>query len=88
MIAWLIAFLTFVAIIVRAILSVISSIDDEKEFDLDFACELIDAPVIVIILILLVGGDGIAFVVSLGLSHGMQIFLRDGTYVKNLQAIE
>ena len=87
LIGWLIAFLTFVVISVRAVLSVTSS-DGETEFGLDFACQLVDAPVIAVILILIVGGEGPALVVSMGLSNGIKEFMKNGLLVKKLQTIE
>ena len=62
MIGYLIAFLTMLALLMQAIFGV--SVDKNKDFDLDWTCHLVDAPIIALILIILVGSNGVYFVVS------------------------
>ena len=86
MIGWIIAFLTFVAIVIRAILSVTGAA--QEEFDLDFACQLIDAPIFTIILILLLGASGTQLVVTVGLASGIGDLMKHSLLVKKMQVVE
>ena len=86
MIGWIFAFLTFVAIVIRAILSVTA--DAQEEFDLDFACQLIDAPIFTCILIQLLGAGGTQLVITLGLASGIGGLMSRHILVKKLQAFE
>ena len=63
-----------VAIIVQSILRVVN--DDKKDYDLDWACNLVDAPIIALILVTLVGGNGLYIVVSFGLAKNMSASLK------------
>ena len=74
MAGWLLAFLTMVAIIVQSILRVVNN--DNKDYDLDWACNLVDAPIIALILVTLVGGNGLYIVVSAGLAKNMSASLK------------
>ena len=86
MVGYLIAFLTMLAILMQAIFGV--SIDKTKDFDLDWICHLVDAPIIAIILIILVGANGIYIVVSVGLAKSMSNLFDDLVMVQSLQTIE
>ena len=69
MIGYLIAFLTMLALIMQAIFGV--SVDKNKDFDLDWTCHLVDAPIIALILIILVGSNGVYFMVSVSFAKSM-----------------
>ena len=86
MVGYLIAFLTMIGILMQAIFGV--SIDKNKDFDLDWTCHLVDAPIIAIILIILVGSNGIYFVVSVGLARSTKNLLLDKVMVRSLQTVE
>ena len=74
MIGYLIAFLTMLALLMQAIFGV--SIDKNKDFDLDWTCHLVDAPIIALILIILVGSNGVYFVVSVSFARSMSSLLQ------------
>ena len=74
MAGWLLAFLTMVAIIVQSILGVVN--DDKKDYDLDWACNLVDAPIIALILVILVGANGLNIVVSAGLAKNVNASMK------------
>ena len=63
-----------VAIIVQSILRVVNN--DNKDYDLDWACNLVDAPIIALILVILVGANGLNIVVSAGLAKNMSASLK------------
>ena len=63
-----------VAIVIQSILRVVN--DDNKDYDLDWACNLVDAPIIALILITLVGGNGLYIVASAGLAKNMSASLK------------
>ena len=46
-----------VAIVVQSVLRVAD--DDKKDYDLDWACNLVDAPIIALILVILVDANGL-----------------------------
>ena len=75
-----------IAIVIQSILRVVN--DDNKDYDFDWACNLVDAPIIALILIILVGANGINIVVSTGLAKTMGVSLNSSTYVKSVQEVE
>ena len=74
-VGWLLAFLTFLALIIQAIIQVSSN--EKKDFDLDFVCEILDAPIIAIILSIFASSEAINIVVSVGLAHTATKLLKD-----------
>ena len=69
MVGYLIAFMTMLALLMQAIFGV--SIDKDKDFDLDWICHLVDAPIIALILIILVGSNGVYFMVSVSFAKSV-----------------
>ena len=86
MIGYLIAFLTMLALIMQAIFGV--SVDKKKDFDLDWTCDLVDAPIIALILIILVGSNGVYLVVSVSFAKSMSSLFQHMVMVPKFQDIE
>ena len=82
-VGWIFSFLTLAAMLVFAIIGV-----NENKSDLDWICDLLDAPIIFIILIGLVCRNDIGLAKTLSLARSANNFMKDHVYLRKLEAVE
>jgi len=73
------AIIAFIVLVIQAILEIAGS--EEKEYDLDFACQLIDAPIITMVLINLLNSSGVPLVVLASLAYAQSKILQNSCYI-------
>ena len=83
---WILAFLTLAAMIIFAIIGAADK--DETVPDYDWICDLLDAPIIFIILIGLVCRNDIGLAKTLSLARSANNFMKDHVYLRKLEAVE
>ena len=82
-VGWIFSLLILAALLVFAIIRV-----NENQSDLDWICDLLDAPIIFIVLIGLVCVTNIGIAKSLCLARSINNLMRDNVYPRRLQALE
>ena len=80
------AIIAFIVLVIQAILEIAGS--EEKEYDLDFACQLIDAPIITMVLINLLNSSGVPLVILTSLAYAQSKILQNSCLIKNVQTFE
>ena len=73
------AIIAFIVLVIQAILEIAGS--EEKKYDLDFACQLIDAPIIAIVLINLLNSSGVPLVILTSLAYAQSKILQNSCYI-------
>ena len=73
------AIIAFIVLVIQAILEIAGS--EEKEYDLDFACQLIDAPIITMVLINLLNSSGVPLVILTSLAYAQSKILQNSCYI-------
>ena len=82
-VGWIFSLLILAALLVFATIGV-----NENKSDLDWICDLLDAPIIFIILIGLVCLTDIGIAKSLCLARSTNSLMKDNVYLRRLQAVE
>ena len=82
----LVAVLTFIAITIQAIITVVK--DDEKEFDMDFVGELCNGLIIAITVVVVAVPEGLPLAVTISLAYSVGKMYEQKNLVRKLQSSE
>lgn len=82
----IVAVLTFIAICIQAIVTVVT--DDEKEFDMDFVGELCNGLIIAITVVVVAVPEGLPLAVTISLAYSVGKMYKENNLVRKLHSSE